>query len=199
MSALADSPALPVYKGIGGNFKLNSTLNRKASLADFNNRLVILTFGYTNCADICPITLGFLNNVLKSMGSDAEMVQVLFVSVDPDYDTTDHLKKYLDYFNPGFIGLNGTRSEIDRVSSLYNIRYSKTSDLQVSTEYRKLRISKDSQSPGDDDTSSLYSHSTSIYLIDFNGMVRAVFDTTTSRIKIQQAVQSLLLETNAQP
>lgn len=193
LSANASPSILPVYQGFGGNFEMDSTLGHKASLHDFNDKVVLLSFGYTNCPDVCPVTLNFLNNAIKRLKDQQKKVQVLFVSVDPDYDTTDHLKMFLDYFNPDFVGLSGSREEIDHVTALYNIRYSKTSDLQISTEYRKLRIVKKNSSPKKD-TSSLYTHSTLFYLIDFQGRIRAIFDTTTPTKKVAYAIKLLLQE-----
>ena len=197
LSAKASPSILPIYHGFGGNFEMDSTLGHKASLHDFNDKVVLLSFGYTNCADICPVTLNFLNTAIKQLKDLEKKVQVLFVSVDPDYDTPEHMKMYLNYFNPSFVGLSGSRDEIDHITALYNIRYSKTSDLQISTEYRKLRIIKENSSPKRD-TSSLYSHSTLIYLIDFQGRIRAIFDTTTSKKKVAYAI-NLLLQENKDP
>lgn len=195
ISTRASPSTLPVYQGFGGNFKLDSTLGHKVSLHNFNDKVVLLSFGYTNCADVCPLTLSFLNTVVKQLKDEKNKVQVLFVSVDPDYDTPDHMKMYLEYFNPDFVGLSGSRAEIDHITALYNIRYSKTSDLQVSTEYRKLRHIKENSSP-QKDSSSLYSHSTQIYLIDFQGRIRAIFDTTTPKMKAANAIKLLLKENN---
>ena len=193
LSANASPSTLPIYQGIGGNFEMNSTLGNRISLHNFNDKVVLLSFGYTNCADVCPVTLSFLNSTIKMLKNTGNKVQVIFVSVDPDYDTPDHMKKFLNYFNSDFIGLSGTREEIDNITALYNIRYSKTSDIQVSTKYRKLRIIKENSSP-ENDTSSLYSHSTLIYLIDFQGRVRAFFDTTTPVEQVVHSINLLLQE-----
>ncbi|WDD98619.1 SCO family protein [Thalassomonas actiniarum] len=137
---------------------------------------------------------------------------VLFVSVDPDYDTIAHLQKYLACFNDDFIGLSEDKSEIDKAVKLYNIRYSKTSDIQVSTQYRKKQIPKDDVHHGKGgehsaahgkhhggegkhyDTSSLFSYSTYIYFIDLQGRVRGVFDTATSAEKLAKSIQGYLLD-----
>lgn len=198
VSLLANS--LPVYKGVGGDFQMDSTLDKKVSLSDFSAKIVLLSFGYTNCSDVCPVTLSFLNNALNALDiSEAEQTQVLFVSVDPDYDTIAHLQKYLSYFNDSFIGLTGSKNDIEKAVKLYNIRYSKTSEIQVSTDYRKNKISKDHEKNhqmhhSNHDTSSLYSHSTYIYLLDKKGEVRGVFDTTTAVDTVAQSITSLLKE-----
>jgi len=202
---------LPIYRGVGGDFVLESTLEKTVALSDFKDKAVVLSFGYTNCSDVCPVTLGFINNALSELGKDANKVQVLFVSVDPDYDTIAHLQKYLAYFNNDFVGMTGSKTDIDKAVKLYNIRYSKTSDIQVSTQYRKKHIPKDSEymssHPSEHkmhhgmkhdmdgmkhDTSALFSHSTYIYLIDTKGNVRGVFDTTTPASKMAKSIQYLI-------
>lgn len=198
----AQTEGLPVYRGVGGDFKLESTLGRQVTLSEFSDKLVLLTFGYTNCSDVCPITLSFLNKSLAKLGDAAKNVQVLFVSVDPDYDSLTHLQKYLSYFNQDFVGLTGSKVAIDKVVSLYNIRYSQTSALQISTQYRKKRIVKDDShhashlrqgtASAQQDTSSLFSHSTYIYLIDHQGRVRAIFDTTTPAEEVAHAVRQII-------
>ena len=206
---------LPIYQGVGGDFNMDSTLGKRVSLSDFDNKVVLLTFGYTNCSDVCPVTLGFLNNALNKVEAAANNTQVLFVSVDPDYDTIEHLTKYLAYFNENFIGLTGTKQEIETAVKKYNIRYTKTSELQVSTQYRKNKIPKDTASinaasdadehrghhaghhkghHGKHDTSSLYSHSTYIYLLDKQAQVRGIYDTTTSPEKLAIAIDSVITE-----
>ena len=187
---------------------MESTLEKRVSLSDFNTKVVLLSFGYTNCSDVCPVTLSFLNNALNVLGDKADNAQVLFVSVDPEYDTITHLQKYLAYFNESFVGLTGSKNEIEKAVKLYNIRYSKTSDIQVSTQFRKKKIPKDpshgmhqgdnggehSMHHGQHDTSSLYSHSTYIYLLDRKGLVRGIYDTTTDANTLSQAISSLLEE-----
>jgi len=95
------------------------------SLSNFKDKVVLLFFGYTNCPDICPITLSVMNNVIDKLGDKADNVQVLFVTVDPERDTVEKLKSYMPYYNENFIGLTGTLEEIDKVADDYNIFYSK--------------------------------------------------------------------------
>lgn len=187
---------LPVLRGVGGDFRMNSTLGHEASLSEFSDKLVLLTFGYTNCPDVCPVTLGFLNKVMAELGAQAGRTQVLFVSLDPEYDTPEKLKNYLAFFNRDFIGLMARREVLDDVARKYNIRYGKLSSLQVSTRFRKLKIPNQAQQaqPEEADTSSLYYHSTVIYLIDSQGRVRSSFDTTTAVTRVVDGVRALLGE-----
>ncbi len=114
-----------VYEREALNFTLTGHDGSKVSLSNFKDKVVLLFFGYTNCPDICPITLSVMNNVIDKLGDKADNVQVLFVTVDPERDTVEKLKSYMPYYNESFIGLTGTPEEIDKVAVDYNIFYSK--------------------------------------------------------------------------
>ena len=184
---------LPVIRGIGGEFTLNSTLGHPVSLSDYQGKTVILTFCYTNCPDVCPVTLGYLTALMRNLGEQKSQVQVLFVSVDPKYDTIEHLDKYLIYFDQSIVGLTGTQQEVDIVADSFKLRRASVADLEVSTEYRKKKFSKDGVNKAEDKT-KIFSHSTYIYLLDKQGRTRTFFDTGTSRDKVKQQIASLLAE-----
>ena len=102
----ADSE-LPVLRGVGGNFVSDSSLGYEVNLSDYKGNIVLLFFGYTNCPDVCPLTLGYLNSVFTKLSIEQQQkVKVLFVTVNPEYDTPEHLKKYLETFNKAFIGIS---------------------------------------------------------------------------------------------
>jgi protein SCO1/2 len=81
--------------------------------------LVVLYFGYTNCPDICPLTLTDLGHARAQLGKDAERVKILFVTVDPARDTPAQLADYVKHFPPGITGLTGSEDELERVASGY--------------------------------------------------------------------------------
>ena len=83
-------------------------------------------FGYTHCPDVCPTTLAELRGVMDALGKDADRVQVLFVTVDPERDTQDLLGKYVPAFDPRFIGLRpADEAELKKVTSDFKVFYSK--------------------------------------------------------------------------
>jgi len=98
----------------GRGFELTDHLGRKRSLADFRGKVVTLFFGYTQCPDMCPMTLALLGETLKQMGSDADQVQVLFVTVDPKRDTPQILSQYVPAFHPSFLGLRADEETTER-------------------------------------------------------------------------------------
>jgi protein SCO1 len=102
------------FKGIdvtgspmGRQLYLTDHNGQPRSLEDFRGKVVVVTFGYTQCPDVCPTTLADLSSAVKKLGADASRVQVLFVTIDPKRDRPELLKEYVPAFNPGFLGLYG--------------------------------------------------------------------------------------------
>ncbi len=90
-------------------------------LSDQRGKVVLLFFGYTSCPDVCPTTLAEMKLMMDKLGSDAENVQVVFISVDPDRDTPEKVQDYVGYFNPTFLGLTGTMAELEPIWNSYSI------------------------------------------------------------------------------
>lgn len=90
-------------------------------LSDMHGKIVLLFFGYTSCPDVCPTTMAELNQVLGKLGQDANQVQVLYVTVDPERDTPERVQDYVNHFNPSFIGLSGSEAELARVWNGYGV------------------------------------------------------------------------------
>jgi protein SCO1/2 len=83
---------------------------------DFGDRILAVFFGYTSCPDVCPLTLSHLAGVFQQIGEEGEDVQVLFITVDPERDTPERMRQYLEAFHPSFLGLTGTETEIRSVA-----------------------------------------------------------------------------------
>jgi len=177
--------ALPVLRGIGGDFTAMSTLGREIGPADLRGQPLLLFFGYTNCSDICPVTLGHLASLTLDQ---AVKVRVLFVSVDPEYDSPAHLKAYLAHFDPNYIGISASRERTDQIVGLFQARYNQVGDRPLSTAYKKLKIKK---LDGDGSQAYLYSHSASIYLLDKRGRVRATYFSGTPIDEMQRDIETL--------
>lgn len=107
------------------DFTLTSA-NNDVSLSDFRGKLVLLYFGYIFCPDICPATLANVGQALRDLGSSADDVQLIMVSLDPERDTPEKLEEYTAHFHPSFIGVTGTPEQLAEVASLYGIFYQKT-------------------------------------------------------------------------
>jgi len=109
----------------GRDFHLTDHNGRPRSLADFRGKVVVLFFGYTHCPEICPTTLSDLAMAMKRLGPDAEKVQVLFATIDPERDTQQLLAQYVPAFNPTFLGLYGDAAATARVAAEFHVTYGK--------------------------------------------------------------------------
>lgn len=132
MTACTEQPAAPRFKltdvtgaSFGKDFALTDHNGQRRTLADFKGRVVTLFFGFTHCPDVCPTTLGEMALVMKELGRDADRLQVLFVTVDPERDTAEVLKRYVPAFHPGFLGMTGSADDIARTAKEFKIFYQK--------------------------------------------------------------------------
>ena len=142
------SPVMPAPA-----LKLQGTDGRPLDLANYRGKVVMLAFGFSSCGEVCPITLATLAGARRKLGAEAEGVQVVYVTVDPERDTAERMKKYLASFDPTFVGGVGTREQIDLAQKNYGI------------SSKKIEFSGGGYTIG---------HSSSIYLIDRAGGLRAV-------------------------
>jgi protein SCO1/2 len=128
--------------------------------ADFAGKVVLLYFGYTQCPDVCPLTLSNLSRVLAQMGDKANDVEVLFVTVDPDRDTLPLLKDYTAAFGPQFVGLRGTPDQLAALAQRYRVSYSVT--------------------PATDTDPYTVTHGSAVYVFDQDGNIRLLMTSLAS-------------------
>ena len=107
----------------GKTLELPDTSGRVRRLVDFRGKAVVVFFGFTHCPDVCPTTLAELAGVMKSLGPDAERVQVLFVTVDPERDTPEDLVNYVSAFDRRFLALRGDLAATQRVAKDFKIYF----------------------------------------------------------------------------
>ncbi len=133
---LAGPPAgaeIPRFKGteVGGSggyaqdFHLRDHDGRPHTLADFRGKAVVLFFGYLQCPNYCPLTLARLAEVMALLGADAQRVQVLFITLDPERDTPRALKEYVSNFHPSFLGLHATPEATPGLALKFRVYYRK--------------------------------------------------------------------------
>lgn len=106
---------------IGGRFTLISQDGKPVSDSDYRGKNILVFFGFTNCPDVCPLTLNNLSRALALLGAAADQIQPLFISVDPLRDTPDVLKEYLQHFDDRIVGLTGTTKQVAAVQRAYRI------------------------------------------------------------------------------
>jgi protein SCO1/2 len=122
-------------------------------LSELRGNVVLLFFGYTSCPDVCPTTLSELRKINEDLGSAADQVKVVYVTVDPERDTPETIQKYVSIFNPSFIGLSGSMDELQPVWKDYVV-------------FRQVDQATASAS------GYLITHSSRVYVIDQDGNLR---------------------------
>lgn len=140
---------------IGGTFSLIDQNGVRRNDQEFRGRYMLVFFGFTFCPDICPTTLAILSAALDDIGPLADDIVPILITVDPERDTPEILKPYLSAFGPEFVGLTGTKEEIDNAVGAYRAFY------QIL------------EGEGDD---YLVDHSTIIYLMDGEGKYVTNYD-----------------------
>jgi protein SCO1/2 len=156
------------------NFTLTGPGGESVSLIDFRGKVVMLYFGYTFCPDVCPATMVEIRNAVQALGSKADDVQVIMVSLDPERDTPDVLEKYVAHFNPSFIGLTGTEDEITIASAPLGIFYEKEE--------------------GSAATGYLLNHTATVMVLDKRGYLRLLYPFGTSGEDIAADLRQLVRE-----
>ena len=133
-------------------FTLTDHNGQTRTLADFKGKVVVIFFGYTQCPDVCPTSLGELAETKRLLGADGEKLQGLFVSVDPARDTPEVMKQYMASFDPTFLALYAAPDALPALAKSYRVYYKKV----------------DGKTP----TSYTMDHSAGSYVYDTQGRVR---------------------------
>jgi protein SCO1/2 len=110
---------------INPRYLLQDTNGRSITSEDFRGRFQLIAFGYTYCPDICPTTLVEMAAILKQLGDQADRLQPIFVTVDPERDSAKVLKTYTEFFDPRILGLTGSPALVRRAADNFKIRYAK--------------------------------------------------------------------------
>jgi cytochrome oxidase Cu insertion factor (SCO1/SenC/PrrC family) len=158
---------------VGGPFSLTDQNGRRVSEKDFLGRHMLVFFGFTYCPDICPTELQVMTAALDAMGPEGEKIQPVFVSIDPERDTPEVLKSYVENFGPRLIGLTGTPEEIAAVAKAYRVYYAKAGDQSSPDSY-------------------LMDHSSIIYLMGPDGRFVKHFPFTTDVAKLTAELKEAL-------
>ena len=116
------------------DFSLVDQNYQTVALRDLRGKIVLLFFGFTNCPDACPATLGTWSKVHDLLGEKAEHVRFIMITVDPERDSPEHLAKHLSMFNPEFIGLRGSIEELEHLAQEYNVYFEKV-DVDSASGY----------------------------------------------------------------
>lgn len=137
------------------DFNLLDHHGQKRQLKDFLGKTVVMFFGYTHCPDVCPTTMADMANAMKLLGEQANQVQVIFITLDPERDTQEVLAKYVPSFDQRFIGLYGDATQIAEAAKTYKVFFEKQ-DVAGKSGYT-------------------IDHSAGSYVYDKNGKIRIYF------------------------
>jgi protein SCO1 len=169
--ARTHGPAPSASIQMGGPFHLVDQNGKPVSDRDLLGKPTVLFFGFTYCPDVCPTTLADMSAWLKALGPDADKLNVVYVTIDPERDTSERLKSYLTAFDPRIRGLTGSPAAIAQAAHDYNVYYQKV-PLQGG-EYTM-------------------DHSTLIYLIDAKGHLAELVQYGTPRDQVVASLKRLV-------
>ncbi|HEX7790150.1 MAG TPA: SCO family protein [Afipia sp.] len=155
---------------IGGAFTLKDQTGKTRTDADFRGQLMLVYFGFTYCPDICPTDLQAITLAMDQLGTDAAKVQPLFVTLDPERDTSELLAQYVSLFHPRLIGLTGSQSDVARAADAYRVYYKR-----VKT--------------GDKPDDYTVDHSAFIYLVDSDGKYLGFFPPGTDAPRLVEMIR----------
>ena len=163
------------------------------SLSDFRGRVPVVFFGYTSCPDVCPMTMAKLDRALELLGDRRRDVQVILVSVDPDVDSPEDLRAYVQDFDLGFVGLTGERSEIEAVAAMFGAYPGEPpsapgaeGDAHAGHE---MGAAADTAAPAGH---RLITHSSHVFGIDRAGRTRVLWGADATPEQIAQDLRGLL-------
>ena len=158
------------FKDLGGRFQLNS-VNGKIDLEQYKGKVVVLYFGFLNCAEVCPLSMGVMSAALKKLPAETyPQVQGFFISVDPNRDDLESLNAFAQYFDPRILGLTGTEEEINTLTKQYGVYF----DL-VDLESSELAYTVD--------------HSSRFYIISPSGQLVDAMSHSTTPIELAARIK----------
>jgi protein SCO1/2 len=120
---------------IGGAFTLTDNTGKRVTDQNFHGKYTLVFFGFTSCPDICPAGLQLIAGALQKLGTKAQLITPIFISVDPQRDTPEKLAAYVKNFDPRLVGLTGTPEEIAAVAKAYKVYYAKVPSKERPDDY----------------------------------------------------------------
>ena len=130
-----DPDGPPAVQAIGGPFTLVDHNGRPVSDRDFQGRLLLVYFGFTNCPDMCPLAMQEVAVALDALGAASKDVQPLLVTVDPERDSPATMKRYVAQFHPAILGLTGTKEQTDAAARAYRVYAARAKGDSVEHHY----------------------------------------------------------------
>ena len=157
---------------IGAPFDLIDQNGRRRTDAQFRGKLLVLYFGYTYCPDVCPTDLMAISSAIDLLGSAGNNVQPIFITIDPQRDTVEHLRRYVSAFHPRLVGLTGSEHDIRTLALAYKVYYAK-----IGAEHGETYA---------------IDHTGFIYLVDRNGKYLGFFPPGTRADRMVEIIRQHL-------
>jgi len=156
---------------LGQGLSLTDQDGKPVTLKDYQGKVVVVFFGFTQCPDVCPTSLAQLAQVMQQLGKDADSVQVVLVTVDPERDTPEVLRQYVKAFDQRFVGLTGTPEQIKQAAGSFKAYYAKV--------------------PGEDGNYTM-DHTAAFYLLDKQGEARVLANNAAGAEALVHDIRQLL-------
>lgn len=160
----------------GVDFTLTDTEGESLSTTELEGKVVLLYFGYTYCPDFCPATLTDFQRIKQDLGDDADQVAFVMVTVDPERDTPERMKEYLEFFDETFIGLTGSEEELAPIKDQFGI----------------ISMAGDATPQSDGDQVYWVDHSTKVYALDKDGNLALEYAFGADPADITEDVEHLI-------
>jgi len=148
-------PVLPAISGIGGPFQLVDQRSNPVTEQTFLGRIQLVFFGFTNCPDVCPTALSVISELMDRLGNESNVLQPLFITVDPERDTPSRMAEYVGAFHPALVGLTGSADQIAATARAFGVFY-----RRVSSENGAYTMD----------------HTASVFILDRQGRFRGTID-----------------------
>ena len=158
---------------VGGSFRLIDHHGARVTDETYRGRFVLIFFGFTHCRVVCPRALSRLSAVLERLGPLTDQLQALYITVDPERDTPEVMRTFLEKSYPRFIGLTGTRAEIDAAKHTFRVFAERRPDPQEPDGY-------------------VVPHTAISYLLDPHGQYAAHFTDALDETKVADRLRTLL-------
>jgi protein SCO1/2 len=165
-------PVIANASEIGGPFDMVNTKGKTVTEKNFSGKPLMLFFGFTNCPAICPGTLGDMTLWLEKLGVNAEKIQAVFVSLDPERDTVERMAEYMQAFDPRITGLTGTPEQTARIAKAYKVFYKKMPPMHGG--------------------GYMVDHSASVYLFNAQGSLVSTIDANENRVMAFAKIEKLI-------
>lgn len=158
--------------GLGTDMAIPDTSGQLRTLKDYQDKVTVVFFGFTQCPDVCPTALAELAQTMHLLDDQADQVQVLLISVDPERDTPEILSAYVNAFHPDFVGLSGSLDQLHTAAQSFRAYYAKV--------------------PGSTPEQYSMDHTASFYIFDKKGDVRVLVGGDASAPDIASDIRQLL-------